>query len=129
MNRADRRKAQKKRPGYLRKKTPEACIKDICQNGITPQDLAREFSLGWDAGRNDTAEFFMRNVYAGMALALKRELGFDREQILRIIYAADHIIALELTTDDVVRRVSRECGIEMFFDAKKTGDDLFEMVE
>lgn len=125
MNRAERRKAHKATPGYKRKSLEEQ-RRALHKNGITTQDLAREFVLGWEAGRKDTAGFFMRSVYAAMALAMKRELGFGRERTLRVIRAADQIILEELTSNDIIQRVSRECGIDLYFKEKEEGDDLFE---
>lgn len=128
MNRSERRNAQRAKPGYKRKSLEEQ-RRDLHRNGITTQDLAREFVRGWEAGREDTAGFFMRSVYAAMALAMKRELGFDRERTLHVIYAADRIIVEELTSDDIIRRVSRECGIDMYFEVKEKGEDIFEIAE
>ena len=128
MNRAERRNAKKAKPGYM-KISPEQRKRNMEKHGITEQDLAREFMRGWEAGREDTAGFFMRSVYAAMALAMKRELKFDREQTLHVIYAADRIIVEELTSDDIIRRVSRECGIDMYFEVKEKGEDIFEIAE
>lgn len=124
MNRSERRKAHKATPRYKRKSLEEQ-RRDLHRNGITTQDLAREFALGWEAGRKDTAGFFMRSAYAAMALAMKRELKFGRERILRILRTADQIILEELTTDDMIRRVSRECGIDLYFKTKEDGEDIF----
>ena len=128
MNRAERRNAKKAKPVYM-KISPEQRKRNMEKHGITEQDLAREFMRGWEAGREDTAGFFMRSVYAAMALAMKRELKFDREQTLHVIYAADRIIVEELTSDDIIRRVSRECGIDMYFEVKEKGEDIFEIAE
>ncbi len=128
MNRSERRNAKKAKPGYM-KISPEQRKRNMEKHGITEQDLAREFMRGWEAGREDTAGFFMRSVYAAMALAMKRELKFDREQTLHVIYAADRIIVEELTSDDIIRRVSRECGIDMYFEVKEKGEDIFEIAE
>lgn len=128
MNRADRRKEKKAKPGYM-KISPEQRKRNMEKHGITEQDLAREYIRGWEAGRDNTASFFMRTVYAAMALAMKRELGFGRERTLRVIYAADKIIVEELTTDTIVRRVSRECGIDLYFKKKEEEGELFEIID
>lgn len=128
MNRADRRKEHKAKPGYM-KISPEQRKRNMEKHGITEADLSREYIRGWEAGRADTASFFMRTVYAAMALAMRRELGFGRERTLRVIYAADKIIVDELTTDTIVRQVSRECGIDLYFKKKEEEGGLFEIID
>ena len=65
-------------------------------------------------------------IYCGFALALKREFKFGPERVLRTLRAADQIILEELTTEDIIDRVSKELGIEMRFNGEK-GDELFDI--
>ena len=69
-------------------------------------------------------DFAMKMIYCGFAL--KREFKFGPERVLRTLRAADQIILEELTTEDIIDRVSRELGIEVRFTCQK-GDELFDV--
>lgn len=123
-NRAARRAANKAKPAWKRE-TKEDRIRRLMKNGITPEDLEKEYKRGWDAAINQTAEFAMKMIYCGFALALKREFGFGSTRVMRTLTAADKIILEELTTDEIIDRVARELGITMRFDGG-VGAGLFE---
>lgn len=96
------------------------------RNGITAEDLEREYKRGRSESIDAMSDFAIKMIYCGFALALKREFGFGRERILRTIKAADWLIAEEFTTEDIIDRVSRELGIEVRFECKK-GEELFDV--
>lgn len=124
-NRQQRRAANKARPAWQREGR-EAVIRRLTQNGITPQDLQKEYERGYDDGRTQTSEFAMKMIYCGFALALRREFGFGAQRILRMLHSADQIILEELTTQDIIDRVSRELGITVRFQGEK-GAELFDL--
>lgn len=96
------------------------------RNGITAEDLKREYERGRKESIAAESEFMMKMIYCGFALALKREFGFGTERALKTIRAADQIILEELTTEDIIDRVSRELGINVRFACKK-GEELFNV--
>lgn len=96
------------------------------QNGITAKDLEREYKRGRTEVLDDASDFAIKMIYCGFALALKREFDFDSDRIIAAINAADWIIAEELTTEDIIDRVSRELGIDIRFECKK-GGELFDV--
>lgn len=99
-----------------------AAIEKLERNGITIDDLKREYERGRNESVTEVSEFAMKMIYCGFALALKREFKFGPERVLRTLRAADQIILEELTTDDIIDRVSRELGISVRFDCKKGGE-------
>lgn len=96
------------------------------RNGITADDLRKAYEQGKNESIAQMSEFAMKMIYCGFALALKREFKFGAERVLRTLRAADQIILEELTTDDIIDRVSKELGIEMRFNGEK-GDELFDI--
>ena len=135
MNRADRRAASRElaHDGKLysnyvikRDAAKNAEKAKLERNGITAEDLKREYERGRSEAINAESDFAVKMIYCGFALALKREFGFGRERIIRAIKAADSIILEELTTEDIIDRVSRELGIAMRFECMK-GDELFDL--
>ena len=96
------------------------------RNGITADDLKRAYEQGKNESITQMSEFAMKMIYCGFALALKREFKFGPERVLRTLRAADQIILEELTTEDIIDRVSKELGIEMRFNGEK-GDELFDV--
>ena len=101
-------------------------MEKIARNGITIDDLKREYERGRNESITEVSEYAMKMIYCGFALALKREFKFGAERVLRTLRAADQIILEELTTEDIIDRVSRELGITVRFDCKK-GEELFDV--
>ena len=96
------------------------------RNGITAEDLKKAYEQGRNEFANEITDYAMKMIYCGFALALKREYKFGPERVLRTLKTADQIILEELTTEDIVNRVSKELGIEVRFECKK-GEELFDI--
>lgn len=109
-----------------REAAKKAAMEKLERNGITADDLKREYERGRNESVTEVSEFAMKMIYCGFALALKREFKFGPERVLRTLHAADQIILEELTTDGIIDRVSRELGINVRFDCKK-GGELFDV--
>lgn len=135
VNRAERRAESRRlqreaelEAKYLAKRNAAkvAAMAKLERNGITAEDLQREYERGRNESITEMSDFAMKMIYCGFALALKREFKFGPERVLRTLRAADQIILEELTTDDIIDRVSRELGISVRFDCKK-GEELFDV--
>lgn len=113
---------------YLAKRdaAKKAAMAKLERNGITAADLQREYERGRNESVTEVSDFAMKMIYCGFALALKREFKFGPERVLRTLRAADQIILEELTTEDIIDRVSRELGIEVRFECKK-GEEMFDV--
>lgn len=103
-----------------------AAMAKLERNGITVEDLQREYERGRNESITEMSDFAMKMIYCGFALALKREFKFGSERVLRTLRAADQIILEELTTQDIIDRVSRELGIEVRFNGEK-GEEMFNV--
>ena len=109
-----------------REAAKKAAMEKLERNGITADDLKREYERGRNESVTQVSDFAMKMIYCGFALALKREFKFGPERVLRTLHAADQIILEELTTEDIIERVSRELGIDVRFECKK-GEEMFEV--
>ena len=115
MNRAERR-AESRRlqheaeavAKYIAKRdaTKRAAAEKRERNGITDEDLKREYERGRRESIDAMTDFTQKMIYCGFALALKREYKFGPERVLRTMRTADQIILEELTTPDIIDRVS-----------------------
>lgn len=135
VNRAERRAESRRlqreaelEAKYLVKRdaAKKAAMAKLERNGITVEDLQREYERGKNESLADMTDFAMKMIYCGFALALKREFKFGPERVLRTLRAADQIILEELTTQDIIDRVSRELGIEVRFNGEK-GEEMFNV--
>lgn len=129
--RSESRKLEKEARAYAkyiekREAAKKAAMAKLERNGITAADLQREYERGRNESVTEVSDFAMKMIYCGFALALKREFKFGSERVLRTLHAADQIILEELTTEDIIDRVSRELGIEVRFTCKK-GEELFDI--
>lgn len=135
MNRAERR-AESRRlqheaeavAKYIAKRdaAKRAAAEKRERNGITDEDLKREYERGRRESIDAMTDFTQKMIYCGFALALKREYKFGPERVLRTMRTADQIILEELTTPDIIDRVSEELGIKVRFTCKK-GEELFDV--
>lgn len=135
MNRAERR-AESRRlqreaeavAKYIAKRdAAEKAVKEkLERNGITVEDLDREYARGRNESVSDVTEFATKMIYCGFALALKREFKFGHDRVLRALRVADQIILEELMTEDIINRVSHELGINVRFAGEK-GAELFDV--
>ena len=96
------------------------------RNGITVEDLEREYARGRNESVSEVTEFATKMIYCGFALALKREFKLGHDRVLRSLRSAYQIILEELTTADIIDRVSEELGINVRFAGEK-GAELFDV--
>lgn len=117
-NRAQRRAEKKiKRPANRNQQRLEAWSK----NGITADDLEREYKKGFSAGYSSGVKAPMKICYAGAALACKRHLGFNVDDIGKFMAAMDDIIVEQFTTKDALEAAWKEAGLPLFFRETEDG--------
>jgi len=123
VNREQRRRAQKNGKPWAGA-SREQKLAQLYKNGITTQDLEREYKNGWDAGFQAGVTGSMRTLFAAVALALKRDkVRFGWRRIKRILNAADQITIEHLTSQEALDQVWEEVGLQLRF------DDVFEKVQ
>lgn len=83
------------------------------RNGITLEDLKKNYELGYDAGKKDGEGWAYDVAYGSVMLALRREFGFGHDRIGRVAMAAAAIQLEYLATDEMYERLKQECGVEL----------------
>ena len=114
MNRKERRAAIKKTPSYMRE-TKEELTKRLIKNGITAEDLKREWDKGYSAGFKGAAEPVIRGCYAAICLALNDLHGFGQKRCADILNAVDEHLTMTLTSKEAIDEVYKRMGLKIDF--------------
>ena len=121
-NRAQRRAQAKKERANQKHKRPsyhglsqELMLEKLCQNGITPKDLEKEYSTAIDKGFKAGEEATFKTVYAAMALALHELYGFGRERCWKVLVTADNKIVEYLTANEIIEDVWKKMHLRINF--------------
>lgn len=115
MNRQQRRAQQRATPGYLRG-TKEQKIKALLKNGITPEDLEREYQKGFEAGFKAGAPMTFKSIYAAVCMALHDLHGFGHDRCAKVLMAVDEHVANSLTSQELIEEAWRKIGLYLNFD-------------
>lgn len=107
-NRAQRRKKQQ--PASL-PKSQEVMLQRLMKNGITINDLEKEYYKGFDAGRDSA----IKTCYAAVCLAARDELGFGSKRAYRLLCTMDKHVCETLSSAEAIDRVLDEMGITIRF--------------
>ena len=119
MNRTERRmKAKQQRYEQARAKLPPgkaAAMARLLQNGITPEDLKKEYDAGFEAGFGASAEPMIKSMYAAVLLAAHDVYGFGSKRGVRLLNAIDRALTDTLTSTELMEKVYADIGVEMDF--------------
>lgn len=110
-NRADRRKAQKQRSGFMRM-TPEQQKAAIYRNGITEKDLEKEYAAGYKLGEIHA----FQKVYAALMLAANESFGFGAKRVFELLKATVVKVLGALDSEELISEVYKRFKIELDFD-------------
>lgn len=118
MNRQQRRKIERqnrthKRP--LAGMTKEQRIAALIKNGITVEDLEKEWHEGFNAGWAEASPGIIRTVYAAVALVLHDNLRFGKHRICDFLRAMDQHVITTMSSYEAIDEVLRRAGVEMDF--------------
>lgn len=91
-------------------------IHGLCQNGITPTDVQKEFERGRKVGFDQAGLAITKSCYAGIILALKEEFDFDTSQCFRAISAVDQKVIWAISHSELADQVLEETGIHLELD-------------
>jgi flagellar biosynthesis/type III secretory pathway protein FliH len=98
-----------------REKAKHAAIYKIEKNGITLDDLDREYQKGYSNGFNAGAEPMYRTLMAALALALHEKHGFGAKRVKEMLRAVDEKVIFSLTSMELVQEVFDKLGLEIKF--------------
>lgn len=120
MNRSQRRaQAKLKRYEDARNTMPPgkaAAMARLIRNGITPEDLEKEYKAGFEAGFKEASAPMIRSMYAAVLLAGHELYGFGKRRGVRLLNRIDRIITDVLTSQELMEKVFTDLGVEMIFD-------------
>lgn len=118
MNREQRRaqkKSQRGQPSYHRM-NKEQRIEALIKNGITLEDLERNYTEGYNAGFSEAAPGTFKTIYAAICLALHEKYGFGKKRCLEVLKAVDQYVMESLTSVEAIEEVYKRMGLEIAFD-------------
>lgn len=122
MNRAERRAAAKRTPAWLPNSQQER-VRRLMKQGISPQDLEREYRKGYEAGFKAAGEPMVKTCYAAACLAAHDKFGFGKKRCLRLLRSLDKHVVDTLTSVEAIEEAYKKVGIQINF------NDPFERVE
>ena len=114
MNRKERRAANKRTPSYMRE-SKEELTKRLIKNGITAEDLKREWATGSSAGFKGAAEPVIRGCYAAVCLALNDLHGYGQKRCAEVLNAMDEHLTMTLTSKEAIDEVYKRMGLRIDF--------------
>lgn len=127
MNRAQRRAKAKATPAYRRNMTKEDTLKALIKNGITPEDLQRNYELGLEDGRHEGVEYTIKTAYAASALALHEIAGWGHKRCARFMRRMDEIITNTLISEETIDEVYEKMGLRIEFRETMPEDRIVEV--
>lgn len=93
-----------------------AMMRGLIQNGITPEDVRKEYRRGEEEGFREAATSITKSCYAAIILALKDEFGFDDEQCYQALMAVDRRILYSIEHAELAEEVLEKTGLELRLD-------------
>lgn len=127
MNRKQRRDARKALPAYKRNMTKEQRINALIKNGITPDEVQREYDHGRVDGYKEGCEDSLYKLYACACLTLNELHGFGAKRNMaflellheKILFCLDHDEAIQEVYDRMNLRIDFRNSETPFKEAKK----------
>ena len=119
-NRADRRRMMREQTNRNRSLvagyTKSERMAGLVQNGITPEDLQKEYDDGYAAGFRDAGVNILQCCYAGICIALHDTHGFGAERCYRVLKACDEKVIYALNHAEMAEELLKKTGITLRFD-------------
>lgn len=135
MNRADRRREAKEQARVeafedMRNMNPDKyfalkckAMENLQRNGITAEDLKKNWDLGYEEGVRVAAEPMRQLCYAAVCLALNDLYGFGSKRCCDVLNAMYNHIEYSLTTQDAIDEVYKRMKLQINF------EEIFDPVE
>ena len=98
-----------------REKARHAALYRIEKNGITLEDLEKEYQKGYSKGFAEGSEPMYRTMMAAVALALHEKHGFGCKRVKEMLRAIDNKVIFSLTSMELVQEVFDRLGLEIKF--------------
>ena len=119
-NRAQRRAMMRQQTGKMKALiadySKQQRIAGLIQNGITADDLQKEYERGRADGFKDASWPIIKSCYAGICVALHDKFGFGQQRCLRALKAVDENILYALNHQELVDEMLEKTGIRLNLD-------------
>jgi len=86
---------------------------EIFRNGITADDLKREFQKGYGAGWSDGREKLYKEVFAAICLVMGEE--YDSDDIIDFLHEVDNRTQVSIDANEDLDEVLERYGIKLNF--------------
>lgn len=115
LNRSQRRAAAKqKKYDQARSALPPTKAERLAQimkQGISPEDLEKEYKAGFEAGFQAASKPVIRSHYAALILAAHELYGFGQERCIRLLNRVNDLMVETLTSEEMTQRAFDEIGV------------------
>jgi len=116
MNRAERRKAMKEVPGWMKQlQSEDKAYQQMVRNGITQKDLDEAKKQGFYEGLDAGKQISVRTIYAAALLTLNEEFGFGKQRALKFLKVLDEKVCFTVDTDEVIDSIFEKFGFGIKF--------------
>ncbi len=122
MNRKERRSAERQQrhqaaqtPDWIKAKLAAraAVMERISQQGISPQDLAREYDKGYKDGFMAAGVPITKGCYAAVCLAVHELFGFGKKRCVDVLRNIDERLIYMMDSQEYADKVLDEIGLEI----------------
>lgn len=101
-------------------------VQRIERNGLTIEDLKKNYQIGWDAGFKDAKDFTLKVCFAGVCLALNEKYGFGQKRCIEVLREIDKKMMYALSSEDALDEVFEKLKIKMHFGETFSEDRITE---
>lgn len=102
---------QRNNVDFMNKNTYDGILGGMARNGITLQDLAREVDKTRRETRERTYIATCKILYASMAIVLKEEFGFSKENCYKAINEIDYKMSLAIDNEEIIKEMEDKTNI------------------
>ena len=104
--------------------TQSQLLAGLAKNGITPQDMEKEYHRGYQDGLHAASlPMMIKTCYAAICLALHDEFGFGEDEYFRALTHVDERLLWTLENQELVDEVLEKTGLTIQF------DEVFDRVQ
>ena len=126
-NRAERRRMMRettaKNKALIADYTQSQLLAGLAKNGITLQDMEKEYHRGYQDGLHAASLPMIKTCYAAICLALHDEFGFGEDECFRALTHVDERLLWTLENQELVDEVLEKTGLTIQF------DEVFDRVQ
>ena len=112
-NRAMRRQIARSNRQTVAQMSRDARKAALIRNGITPEDVQREYDKGRDEGFSAGVAATGKLTYAAIGIALHDLHGFGHKRILRVLQEVDRHVQMDFSSLDAAEELLEKTGIRL----------------